>query len=363
MLVGTVIGPELELAIASCRWSYSGEALSTIEDLSRQVDWPLFLHTIRRHRVQGLVNLALRKSGIAPPSSIGAAISSEARQVAQRNLRSARESECLLESFSDAGIDLLFVKGLTLSAVAYGDPFVKMGSDIDILIGPWAVGKGAAILEFLGYQPSYPAVETPPVALPNWHRRHKESVWYNPVSGLGLDLHTALSDNPALIPGIGIGSTRQTVAITPTLSLPTLGADDLFAYLCVHGASSAWFRLKWIVDLAALLFKIGPGEVERLYRTSQHLGAGRTAAQALLLGNRLSLIHLPNSLRSELRRDHINTILADVSLRQLLTIREPGERFLGTAAIHWTQPLLMKGWAFKLAEVTRQVNDFIRRPE
>ena len=35
--------------------------------------------------------------------------------------------------------------------------------------------------------------------------------------------------------------------------MPTLADEPLYAYLCVHGASSAWFRLKWIADLNALL--------------------------------------------------------------------------------------------------------------
>ena len=40
----------------------------------------------------------------------------------------------------------------------------------------------------------------------------------------------------------------------------TLGADDLFAYLCAHGAYHAWFRLKWLADIGALLAAEPMGE-------------------------------------------------------------------------------------------------------
>lgn len=48
-------------------------------------------------------------------------------------------------------------------------------------------------------------------------------------------------------------SARQLVEVACGIELPTLARDEPSAHLCVHGASSAWFRLKWITDLAALI--------------------------------------------------------------------------------------------------------------
>jgi hypothetical protein len=57
-------------------------------------------------------------------------------------------------------------------------------------------------------------------------------------------LHSRLADSPELIPAIGAGSPHQKVEVVPGIVLPTLAADELFPYLCVHGALSAWFGVK-----------------------------------------------------------------------------------------------------------------------
>jgi hypothetical protein len=143
--------------------------------------------------------------------------------------------------------------------------------------------------------------------------------------------------------------------------LPTLGPDDLFAYLCVHGSSSAWFRLKWIVDLAAFVRRSGSA-IEHLYRESQIRHAGRAAAQALLLAQRLSLLDLPAALRQRLQADVTNRLLAGVAARQLSRTSEPTQRMLGTVSIRLSQPLLAPGWRFTVTEALRQLQDVLDRP-
>ena len=196
---------------------------------------------MRRHRVQGLAARALERHASSPPAQIAKEMVAEARSVGIANLHSAAESMRLLRTFKDASVSLLFVKGLTLSALVYGDPFVKMSSDIDILVERDAVEGAARILGKLGYRLSTPAVGGLS-ALSKWHAQYKESVWHNPEKDLLVELHTRLADNPALIPRIGMDSPCQLVAIGAHGALPTLTPDDLFAYLSVHGASSAWFR-------------------------------------------------------------------------------------------------------------------------
>jgi hypothetical protein len=168
-----------------------------------------------------------------------------------------------------------------------------------------------------------------------------------------------------LIPSIDVHSPRQLVEVTPGISLPTLAGDELFAYLCVHGASSAWFRLKWIADFAGLLARFAPAEIERLYDVSQQLGAGRAADQALLLADALFGSLAGTSLEPRLRRDRPSCWLAAAAYRQLVgntDCREPTEVRLGTARIHLAQLPLMPGLRFSLSELARQIGDFTLRP-
>ena len=141
-------------------------------------------------------------------------------------------------------------------------------------------------------------------------------------------------------------------------SWTTLRTDELFAYLCVHGASSAWFRLKWIADVGALLGPAPPAEIERLYRRSQEMGAGRSAAQALLLCERLFATPVPKALADELRSDRMNRWLVAVAMRKLAgrtLTAELDEKLLGTGTIHLMQFALLPGLKFKYAELRRQL--------
>ena len=349
--------PEFELLLACCRCSYAPAAVEEVHRWSGHVDWPVVLRLARRHRVQSLVAQAFYKAELAPPQSIAAQFADDAAEIAETNLRSAAESVRLLDRFGERQIPLLFVKGLTLSALAYGDPFAKMSADIDILVGKDDVANGGTMLRAMGY---LPVVPPPSRDLEQWHRRNKESYWSNADSGLVVELHTRLSDHPALIPDIGMSSPRQEVAIGPGRSLPTLNTRDLAAYLCVHGASSAWFRLKWIVDLAALLERSGAG-IEDVYAHAVLRGAGRAPAQALLLADRLSLLRLPDPLRRQLEADRASRMLARTAFRQLLAAEEPTDRRFGTASIHLSQSLLLPGWRFMLSELARQAGDIVER--
>jgi hypothetical protein len=96
-----------------------------------------------------------------------------------------------------------------------------------------------------------------------------------------------------------------------------LRADDLFAYLCVHGAVDGWFRLKWLADIGAILSRATGDEAERLYRMASARGGGRAPGQALLLCRSLFGIALPPALESELARDPILRWLEQVALRAM----------------------------------------------
>jgi hypothetical protein len=127
----------------------------------------------------------------------------------------------------------------------------------------------------------------------------------------------------------------------------------MFAHLCVHGASSAWFRLKWIADLASLLSRWG-GDLQHLFQRSQPLGAGRSAGQALLLAHRLFETALPPHLLQSLESDRSIRWLSKIALEQLLA-PEPGDRPFGTAMIHASQLRLRPDCAFQASEARRQI--------
>jgi putative nucleotidyltransferase-like protein len=286
-------------------------------------------------------------------------LSSNARSIAATNLAIAHECSELKEIFARANAPLLFVKGLTVAALAYRNPMVKMGWDIDLLIEERDLAAAARLLSQRGYALHLPASVA---ELQPWHARSKESVWHK-NGNLYVELHTRLADNRRLIPDIDVHSPRQVVQVGPSVSLPTLAGDELFSYLAVHGASSAWFRLKWISDVAAILAGQSGDRIRQIYDRSQSLGAGRAAGQALLLADRLfaTLDPIPD-LREELMADARTRMLCDAATRMLTERdRDPDEQLLGTLSIHWTQFFLQPGWAYKLSEMRNQWQSLVRR--
>jgi hypothetical protein len=253
-------------------------------------------------------------------------------------------------------VPLTFLKGLTLGALAYGNPALKSAIDIDLLVDPEHLGKAAAVLRECDFQLVTPRESARDRTLLKWHRTWKESVWTKVSPPLQLDLHTRLADNPRLIPGIDVHSPRQLIDVGDGILLPTLATDELFAYLAVHGASSAWFRLKWISDFAGFIHS-APNDVETLYRRSKELGTGRAAGQGLLLADRLfgSLTDSPR-LADELRGDRVTARLFRIALRLLTAeLAEPTERRWGTLPIHLSQFGLSAGVGYKLTELSSQV--------
>lgn len=294
------------------------------------------------------------------PVDVADELSRSAADIAAANLRIALECRDLARQFDQAGVPLLFVKGLTLGVLAYGESTSKTGVDIDLLIGEDRLDDAAVLLAERGYRP----VGVGTTALRAWHRPQKESAWTRSDAPFQVDLHTRLADHRRLIPRLDVDAPRQMVSIAKSIALPTLADAELFAYLAVHGASSAWFRLKWITDFAAFAARFTPARLERLYDQSQELAAGRAPAQALLLADQVygTLEQVP-ALADKLRRDPVNRWLAQAAMRQLAGRHQPVEptsRPLGTAAIHYTQLLLLPGAGFALSEAIRQARAALR---
>jgi hypothetical protein len=342
---------EFQLAVECCANSFRVPPAIPLIDLEH-VDWSRFCRLVRFHRIEGLAWNYLAKFGQLPAPT-AERLKNDATVIRARNLWAAAESSLLRQCFEQANIPLVFLKGLTLSALAYGNPLIKSAIDVDVLIDPRDLTRAAEILRACGYQNILPLSDK---RLVSWHRSHKESVWLKERSSLQLDLHTRTAENPRIIPTMTVGSAKQFVKVSEGISLPTLATDELFAYLAVHGASSAWFRLKWISDFAALLHRNTPPDIELLYYRSQVLGAARAAGQALLLSDALfGSLDLCPRLRDELNRDRPTRLLFLAALKQLTSNAiEPTERLFGTIAIHWTQFLLVPGLAYKWLELIGQ---------
>jgi len=131
-----------------------------------------------------------------------------------------------------------------------------------------------------------------------------------------------------------------------------LARDDLFAYLCVHGAHHAWSRLKWLADLNAFIAATG-ADVMHLHRYAQAKGAGLCSGQALLLCRHLFALPLPDSLAAELQgtaRVRKLCAIATDAMADRIRGKDAGGNAPAAARSFWTQFLLGQGWTFFAAQ-------------
>jgi Uncharacterised nucleotidyltransferase len=206
-------------------------------------------------------------------------------------------------------VPALFVKGASLAQLAYGSLALKSARDIDLLVAPDDAARAFGLLKREGYAAVAPPAAPSPAQLGVLLRLHKDLELVDVARGLNLELHWRLIDNPVLLREVGLGAPTQDVPVLDG-QLRTLGDAQLFAYLCVHGASHCWFRLKWLADLNAWLAGKREDQIVGFYRYAETLGVGACAGQALLLCNRLLGLTSPPALTSALNGAKLRLLVA-----------------------------------------------------
>jgi hypothetical protein len=314
-----MIPKEFVLVAACCRWPLDAAACAELRRQSRApLDWQYVVRIAERHRVCGLVHNALECAGVALPDRAWHRLTRQRQNIVRQNLASAAEGLRLQRVFETAGIRLLTIKGVPLAMRAYGSIAFKHSRDIDLLVPPGSALIASHLLEREGYVLVDPARQ-----LEDWQRqayiaRGYEMEMRRPADGRRLELHWRLTENPRLLRNSGSGRPSREIGV-PGGSLTTLPDDDLFCYLAVHGATHRWFRLKWLADFNAVLASESAAGLARLYRQANAVGAGRAAAQALLLCEALLGRKLPRALVEELRRVPGVNYLVRRAMRAMVT--------------------------------------------
>jgi hypothetical protein len=342
--------PEFLLAAACCRWPASPARDAAVRAAAAQVhDWEAFLRVVGRHRIAGLVHDALPGAGAIVPAAVGAKLAARRKNIAQRNRLLLGELALLQRAFAAEQIEFLVLKGAALAQIAYGSATCKQTRDIDLLVAPERARAALAVLERAGYAALPPAVSSADARIAAVLRYGREAEVARPGSNLLVDLQWRSTENPTLLDGVDVRSPAQDVELADGLVVRTLAADDLFAYLCVHGAYHHWWRLKWLADLNATLHTTG-AEATARYRHAQKIGAGLCAGQALLLCRRLFDLPLPAALARELETNARTAKLEQIALRAMT--RSPvAHKPMGAASANIrTQFLFGEGWRFFAAQ-------------
>ena len=347
------LSPEFLLAASCSMWPPSDRRNEAIRSAAAAgVDWIRFLRVAARHRVFGLVHDGLMRARPDLPSKIGREISAQAATLVRENLAMAGEAVRLQRLFDNEEIAVLFLKGASLAVLAYGNLGLRSSKDIDLLVSPERLPAAIALIARAGYRRFDPPPDTSDRQFRLLLSLRKDLGFVHQETGLQLELHWRLFLNPYAMEEASVLAASQAVPLTATSGLRTLGEEDLFSYLCVHGALHCWNQLKWLADIGALL--TSDGSAERLNRAAEARGAGHAAAQAMLLCQRLLGMTRPIPLLTALRGRPKVRWLEKTALN-VMTVgggeQDPHDVRFGTTRGSLSTFLLGQSWRYHLAEL------------
>lgn len=296
------LSPELSLLAACCRWPGGAARTDAVRRAAAApIDWREFQRLSTEHRVALQAAQALREAAVALPSGLSEAMMEGAVEAAQRALSMTRESLRLQQAFDAAGLPVTFIKGTSLSVLAYAAPAMREAKDIDLLVAPRSAAAARRLLEAQGYAVVDPRPDLDDDQFERLTGFAKDCALYNRSNRTLVELHWRLVQNDRLLAGVDRSDVRPVPVGGGTLT--TLAPEPLFAFLCVHGAQHSWFRLRWAADIAAVLAPLDAVEIERLRDRAMVLGAGRSPDVALLLCHQLFGVILPEPMLRSLEAD------------------------------------------------------------
>jgi hypothetical protein len=353
--------PEFRLAAACVMWPPSDRRIEAIRAAaSGPLDWPRLLRVALRHRVVGLVHDGLTRAQPGVPPEIAHEIGAQSAQRVGENLAMAAEALRLQRLFDEAGLPVLFVKGASLAMLAFGTLSLSSGQDIDLLVPLETLPAASALMARAGYRRFDPPLEVNDALLRLLLPLRKDLGFVHQATGLRIELHWRLFLNPYAMAEASLMTASRVVLLSGTQGLRTLGEEDLFAYLCMHGALHWWNRLKWLADISALLAAAEEGGVERLVRAAEARGAGRAAAQALLLCRRLLGMPLPARLMETLGSSAADRWLEATALKAMTRGQgedDPHDTRFGTTRGSLSTFLLSRSWRYWLAELNNHLTN------
>jgi hypothetical protein len=352
-----VLSPEFFLVATCCIWPPSERRTAAIRKaVDAPVDWNRVMQVVKRQRAAGLVHDGLSRAAVILPAETAAQLRDRTLEDTLRNFRFTSEAARIQHLLEEKGVPALFVKGVSLAQLAYGTLGVKHSWDIDLLVPPEAVLKVVQILEQAGYRGSPALPPTTDRRHDRWLRYGREYALTHETGTMHVELHWKLADNAYFLSGITAHSAARMVNVAGQTRIRTLGDQELFAYLCVHGAMHGWSRIKWLADAAALIANDSTADLERRMEFARKVNADICAAQAFLLCDRLFGTPALSDIVQKLRRKARNRILERVALAAMTKSDELIGASFGLLPIYLSHFLLGRGWRYRASELWSKLN-------
>lgn len=314
--------PAFSVVAAACRAAALGTLVSN-RDASDRDSYPgveAVLDMAVRHRISAPVMRTLARSDRL--SVIDADyLRAMATERSQAALTLAAHSAKLSAALSAAGVRHLILKGAVLAQRLYGDIAARDCKDVDLFVDPKARILALRVIADCGYRPG--DADMLSASVDGWRDQvaPKDVSFRHSLSRVEVELHSRLFDVEELLPRSfdALWGTRETVVLAG-VSIPVLSVVDEFLYLCGHGALHAWFRLKWVQDIARIVATAPATTLADVARAADAVGVRPMITSAVTLAQTLLGVDAPEALARPSSR-----AASLVTLQSLRALAAPAE--------------------------------------
>lgn len=285
------------------------------------VNWDVFMGLVDRHGVPTQAYTTLKRC--APggvPAQIAAQLQEKSARSRMKALGLAAELARLGRLFAAEGIELMPLKGPLLSVKLHGDPAFRHQGDLDLMVKPEDLDRAGRLLLDEGYRRISPDFD-----LSKKQREVLQSTLHHygyshPQRLVPVELHWRL----LLWMPEHIEEPWNRSRPMEWSGARFRQPDDemLLLFLCGHGSHHAWFRIKWLSDVAALLSRAAAMDWACVLETAGRLDLRRSLAQAALLVCLLYGMSLNEPLATMAASEKKTVALARHSMKAMLMTEE-----------------------------------------
>lgn len=255
----TIDSPEFQLLLSCCKILPVDYILkSRTAVLNNPINEELFKSLVIRHRIAPIVYLNL-KDEPQITESLKEWLKNKTRENQVASLRSLQMMVTIQQELSKQRAHGIFLKGVALAQMYYGDASLRESIDIDLWLEESAVAPISSWLHSFGYSSKLHLEDMNRRQLAYLKKSDYHHSFFSTQANIPpeIELHWKLrSGSYVLNHELSAQKIQLQQWVAGNIEISVFNHIDQFLYLCVHGTEHAWFRLKWLYDLPQMISKV-----------------------------------------------------------------------------------------------------------
>ena len=312
--------PELQLVLGCARAQLNPAAAEEVASAAAQLlDWVKAIDLASFHRLSPVVICQVQQhSAASVPETVRLYLTERFRARTIRNFELTKELLEILLLLEKSDVDALAFKGPVLSQQLYGDLSLREFLDLDILVPPSDAWTVIASLSAKGFEPHFTLTRR---QFARFQGSRFDMGLYHASKRVLVEVHWALvSPGYTFSPSVQmVWESIQSVLIAGR-SIKTFSAEMQLLCSCLNQAKHNWWRLGWLMDLAALIHQSPAMDWQQIQMRAGSFGTARMIRVSLQLVQRLFQLTLPGGIAEWVENDVCSRKIAERILKRLLLV-------------------------------------------